>query len=322
MRVRLRKNPLTKFDKPPRPGELRVVHLHLANATLSRPGVSASLIAATRFLRGLHRLKARGVRVIWTVHDLHHPETTHRRLDHLIGALLIRTVDAAIVHSTGAADAVARTFRYDTARLQIVPHGHYIDWYPNTVSKATARATLGVPAGNKVFLYFGAIRKYKQVPALIDAFYRLDPPQVTLLIAGWPLNDQAAERVRAAGRDGRLIIARPEFIEDGDVQLYFNASDAVVLPVEDVLTSGSVFLAMSFARAVITPQIFPMTSALPDGGAIFYPPQMPGALENALKAACSSDLASMGERNLEHVRRNNDWGAVGRQVREIYESLR
>jgi glycosyltransferase involved in cell wall biosynthesis len=240
----------------------------------------------------------------------------------MIGALLIRSVDAAIVHSSGAADAVTCAFRCDRARLRIVPHGHYIDWYPNTISKAAAREALGIPGDHLVFLYFGAIRKYKQVPALVKAFREFNVAKSTLLICGSPSYDARVDALGPLNCEGSSVVTKLGFIEDRDVQLYFNASDAVVLPIGEALTSGSVFLAMSFGRAVITPQIAPMTAALPDSGAIFYAPGVPGALTEALERAPSSDLVSMGQRNLEHVRCNNDWGTIGRQTREVYESLR
>jgi beta-1,4-mannosyltransferase len=322
VRARLRDHVLKKFGDLRRPREQRVLHLHLvANNLLTRSAVLPSLVAGTRFLHALSGLQDRGIRVVWTVHDLHYPEAKHRWLDHLFGGRLLRTVDAAIVHSDGAADAVVRTFRCDSRPVHVVPHGHYASWYPNTVSKEEARGRLGIPAGRTVFLYFGSMRDYKNLPALFHAFRQLDVPNATLLVAGWSRSQQHCARIQANAASDPRIVARPEFVEDEDVQLYFNASDVVVIPIEEALTSGSVVLAMSFARAVITPAIFPMTSALPPNSALLYPANTPGALRSALQAALSVDLASMGERNRQHVLRNNDWGSIARQTKEIYESL-
>jgi glycosyltransferase involved in cell wall biosynthesis len=322
VRARLRNHVLQKLDEPGHSGEQRVLHLHLvARKLLTRSAVLPSLAGGMRFLRSLRGLQARDLRVVWTIHDLHHPETRHRWLDHWLGGRLLRTVDAAIVHSEGAAKAVAQTFHSDARPIHVVPHGHYASWYPNTVSKEEARARLGIPPSRTVFLYFGSIRDYKNLPALLQAFRELDEQNATLAIAGWSRDEQHSARVQAYAAADSRVIARPEFVEDEDVQVYFNASDAVVLPIEAALTSGSVFLAMSFGRAVITPAIFPMTSSLPANGAILYSPRTQGALLGALQAAFTADLAEMGARNYQHVLQNNDWGAVARKTKEIYESL-
>jgi len=54
----------------------------------------------------------------------------------------------------------------------------------------------------------------------------------------------------AAG-DGISLYLR--YIEDNEVQVFFNACDIVVLPYLNILTSGAAVLALSFGRPVIAP---------------------------------------------------------------------
>ena len=44
-----------------------------------------------------------------------------------------------------------------------------------------------------------------------------------------------------------------KFVDDDDVQAYMNASDVVVLPYKNVLTSGAALLALSFMKPVLAP---------------------------------------------------------------------
>ena len=44
-----------------------------------------------------------------------------------------------------------------------------------------------------------------------------------------------------------------EFIPENEVQLFFNASDIVVLPYKKILTSGSALLALSFGNYILAP---------------------------------------------------------------------
>ena len=319
VRVRLKNKLDHPFLRPREDGRLRILHLHWIPMYYVRPSLAGTAAATLRFFWQLARLRRSGVRIVWTIHDLHGFGSPHPQWEHACSTLLLRLASGAIVHSSDAAETAGRAFHFPPDRLAVIPHANYIDWYPNTVSKTEARARLGIAQESKVFLYFGLIRQYKGLPELFAAFERLAVPDSVLLVAG-PVRRPDLERlvVAQAERDPR-VRAYPTVVPDDEVQLFFNASDAVVLPFRSGLTSGSVVLAMSFARAVVAPDMPCMTAALPAGGAVLYDREQPEALRSALEAALSADLAAMGERNfaraLEH-----DWATVGRLTRQVYES--
>jgi len=59
---------------------------------------------------------------------------------------------------------------------------------------------------------------------------------------------------RLADQDERVRLSL-EFVPTEKVPLYMGASDVVVLPFNSILNSGSVFLALSFNRAVLAPRL-------------------------------------------------------------------
>src|SRR5690606_12714398 len=127
-----------------------------------------------------------------------------------------------------------------------------------------------------------------------------------LVIAGSPLNAQVEKDVRDAVTSPHVHL-HPHFVPDAEIQVYMNAADAVVLPYQDVLTSGAVVLAMSFGKACIAARIGCIPDMLDDEGAILYQPDHPDGLRKALEQAHASPdrLTRMGERNAE---RASTWG--------------
>src|SRR5690606_29130713 len=97
-------------------------------------------------------------------------------------------------------------------------------------------ARLGLPADAVVLLFLGKIRRYKGVPELIETFQSIDGGDARLVVAGSPLNPQVEKEVRDAVRSEHVHL-HPNFVPDGEIQVYMNAADAVVLPYQDVLTS-------------------------------------------------------------------------------------
>jgi glycosyltransferase involved in cell wall biosynthesis len=132
----------------------------------------------------------------------------------------------------------------------VIPHGHYRSEYPNTV--CDARKKLGVSSRARVLLFFGQIRQYKNVPALIRAFRRIQG-DVILCIAGRPSSEYLATEVaREAAGDPRVRLHLHEVPKER-VQLFFRAADLVVLPYRDILNSGTALLSLSFSRPVLVP---------------------------------------------------------------------
>jgi glycosyltransferase involved in cell wall biosynthesis len=113
----------------------------------------------------------------------------------------------------------------------------------------------------------------------------------------------------------------PCFIPDKDVQLYMNAADAVVLPFQDVLTSGSALLAMSFGKALILPRRGSLTEIVDNQGGLFYDPKEKAGMYKALQQALTADFSTMGKHNYEEVKRFS-WDKIAQKTYEVYSQCR
>jgi beta-1,4-mannosyltransferase len=294
-----------------------VVHLH------SLPYFGLSPIEIIRyflFYSRLKRLKERGVRIVWTVHDFRNHDSPFWRLEDWFGRHLAERLHGLIVHGKSAKQLIDSNWGKLSSEISVIPHGHYIDSYPNDITPAAARASLGLDASNVVFLFLGLIRPYKGVVEMVRAFRGCSDPNARLVIAGRPVDEAIKnEVVHAIDGDPRIKFI-PGFVKDEDVQLYMNASDVVVLPYRRILTSGAAILAMSFGKACIAPREGCITDSLDSNGALFFDPAIERDLDRALQVAlaCRQKLAAMGRHNLDRAA-DWDWQGIARATLAVYQ---
>jgi beta-1,4-mannosyltransferase len=123
------------------------------------------------------------------------------------------------------------------------------------VTRAAARARLGVRTETTVLLHFGLLRPYKNVPHLIRTFRAMATSGAVLLVAGRPFDAAIEHEVRAAAAGVSNVRLDLRWVPPEEVQIFFAASDLVVLPYRRILNSGAVMLALTFACPVLVPDL-------------------------------------------------------------------
>ncbi len=199
----------------------------------------------------IRRWRAKGTKVVWTVHNLGSHERAYPRLERWFWFRFTSMVDGVIALSGNGLNAV-RAEHPAVASVPgfVIPHGHYRGEYPNQPT-IDARGALGIDPNAKVLLFFGKIRPYKDVPSLIAAFHELPGEELVLYIVGEPSNAETASEVRRMAAIDPRIRVHLEHVPADLVQNYFRAADLVVLPYREIVNSGSALLALSFDRPVL-----------------------------------------------------------------------
>jgi len=149
-----------------------------------------------------------------------------------------------------------------------VPHPLY-DNFGEKISKEAARKKLGLPADQKILLFFGFIRKYKGLDILLDALKILQDQnsdqKTKLLIAGEFYGERKPydTQIEQLGIKDNLIL-RTDFIADSEVKYYLCAADVVVQPYRDATQSGVTPLAYHFEKPMIVTNVGGLPSLVPD----------------------------------------------------------
>lgn len=220
------------------------------------PGLLRSLIKTTAFLIDLAFVKwVLRVKLVWTIHNLQHHDKRPRNLERWISAVFARSCAKVRVLGEGVSDLVCHRFGIKPDRIAIIPEGSFKGYYPDDLTIVEARAQLNLPLDCKVWLYFGALRPYKGVEEILDYFVENKPENTILLIAGTPWNQKYANQLEQRSKGKSSIRLFLNTIPDSDLQIFFNASDLVILPFKNVFNSSSVVLAMTFGKAVVAPAL-------------------------------------------------------------------
>lgn len=241
-----------------RPG-YAVWHMHWPEDCLIYSSLAKCAAKFAGMLALLDLAGLKGVKRVWTVHNLHSHEGLYPRLEHWFWPAFTRRLDGYIsLSETGRQAALERHPALRKLPGFIVPHGHYRDVYPNDVGREEARCRLGLPPEATVLVHLGAIRPYKNLPHLIRTFRLTEDPSLVLLVAGRPFggprSSYAQELAAEATGDPRIRLLL-DYVPAEDLQLYFRAADITVLPYQEVLNSGSALLSLSFDCPVLIPPL-------------------------------------------------------------------
>ncbi len=299
--------------------QVDVLHLNWPHTMYQASDLESLVSRCAALIDHLSRARSLGYKIVWTVHNLYPHETANHEMEHLMRLAITHLANALIVHCQRARALVEKHF-FRTDEVFVIPHGHFIDPYPNTLTRSQARQRLGLDPDCFAYLFFGNIRPYKGVEHLLETFARLPDPDAVLLLVGKVNNEYNAALVeRAAQADPRVAIFTSDFFQNEELQLYFNAADVVVLPFVDVLTSGSTITAMSFKRPVIVPPIGCLSELVDEHMGILYDPHQPDALHRAMCEVRQRDLKACGAAAY-HRAESLSWDGIARQTLEVYRA--
>ncbi len=192
-----------------------------------------------------------GVRLVWTLHNIVPHDASQLAMHRFCRRFLARRCDWIRVFAQDTVSRAAAELRVPSTKFEVVPEGDYTLVYPNQLSRDKARQQLNLPATARILLSLGLIKPYKGILELVDAFKGVDTPDAYLLIAGRIMDEAYGGHLKQNLSDGVILI--DEFIPDQDLQVYFNAADAVVLPFTKIENSGSVIMAMGFGKPILAP---------------------------------------------------------------------
>jgi glycosyltransferase involved in cell wall biosynthesis len=187
-------------------------------------------------------------------------------------------------------------------------------------TQGEARQSLGLAADEPVLLFFGFVRPYKGLRALLRALpeVRRSLP-VHLLIVGefWESPQSYAGEIEALGL-GRAVSIVNRYVPNEELGPYFAAADVAVLPYESATQSAVAQLAFGLGLPVIATDVGGLSEAIENGhNGLLVPPGDIPALAQAIVHYFSESLGPAFREGIAASRDKFAW----RRLREAIERL-
>jgi len=231
-----------------------ILHIHWPDAPLHRPTSCGAAFYTFLLVVRVLWAKLLGAKIVWTVHNLRAHNAAYPKVEKWLWKTFVPLVDSCIHLSHAGMEMALETLPALVSRSHsVVPHGHYRDCYRNQSDRDQSRLLLGIDRTAPVIAFVGQIKAYKNVSALIRAFFESAHPTAQLLIAGRPGDPSIEADIRAVAQNHPRILCHFGHIPEERMHVYLNACDLTVFPYREILNSGSAILALSFSRPALVP---------------------------------------------------------------------
>lgn len=276
-----------------------------------------------------------GHKIVLTAHNVNAARRDGR--DSMLNRLTLRAqyhlAQHVFVHTEKMKAELCQEFGVPAARVSVIPFG-INDTAPRTeLTCATAKQRLGLEDDELALLFFGQIAPYKGLEYLVEALPMIESrvPRVRLIIAGkvkkgsedyW----RRIERMLQEPGMRKRTILRIEHIPDRDIELYFKAADALVVPYVHIFQSGVPFLAYSFGLPVIATDVGALKEEVLAGvtGLICAPCsplELALAVERYARSELYRDLERRRPQIMKLAQERHSWSKVGQITRCVYRGL-
>jgi glycosyltransferase involved in cell wall biosynthesis len=275
-----------------------------------------------------------GKKVVLTVHNVNADkrDRTDNSFNRFTLRIQYKLADRLFVHTEKMKRDLIEEFGLRGERVTVIPFG-INNAVPNTsLAPDEAKRRLGLGTDERAVLFFGRITPYKGLDWVIPAFRTLVArnKDYRLIIAGWPdrceaywgkLRGDIQEDIRSG-----TILLKDEFIPDEDVEMYFKAADALILPYRDIYQSGVLFLGQSFGLPVLAADVGSLKDEIvvEKMGYVFRP-EDPVDLVKSVERYFASDLyRDLDRRRAEiydYAVKRHSWDVVGQTTLSVYAGL-
>ena len=280
--------------------------------------------------------KALGKKIAFTVHNVNAGQRDGRDswLNRLTLRFQYRLCDHLFVHTERMKQELLEGFGVPAGVVSVIPFGINNSVRETNLSPQQAKRRLGIQENEKTILFFGAIRPYKGLEYLIEAFSLLlnEKREYRLVIAGEPKREvenylREIRRLISEQSVADRIIQAVRYIPDEETEIYFKAADVLALPYTHIFQSGVLFLAYSFGLPVVAADVGSFGEDVIEGvNGFLCRPRDAGSLAEALDRYFESELFKYLNTRRSDIRERakarNSWDMVGEITRDVYARLR
>lgn len=262
--------------------------------------------------------KSLGIKIVWEMHNI--LPHNYSEADKKNSRWFYEKSDAIIFHSKDDINRSKEVLEINANKPHVViPHGNFNESYENKISKNRARQILGISDDKKAILCFGFLRKNRGYEYLIEATKEMQ--NTVVVVAGKILEDDVYKKLIEYEKKISNLRVFTGWIPENEIQIYFNASDIVVLPYTEITTSGVIPLAYAFSKPVVTTDIGGIRDVVNDNTGILVPTRDAIALNKAIDKIFTMDFEAMGRYANEYAKKEFDWESNAKEIKKLYEAI-
>jgi glycosyltransferase involved in cell wall biosynthesis len=278
--------------------------------------------------------KLLGKKLIYTAHNINmgKRDGNNTQLNIVTLKLLYKIVDHIIVHTRKMKKDLECEFDVDCDKISVLPFGINNTIPMTDLNRRQARDIIGLCESTKVILFFGNIAPYKGLEYLLLALADLktDFKDIKLIIAGrvkeCPEYWAQISKIIIDNELHDVIIQKIEFIPDKDIEIYFKASDALLLPYKFIYQSGPLFLGYNFGLPVIATDVGSFREDIEVGKTgLLCRPDDPGDLAQNIRIYFKSELYKNLEKNRQKIvslaNQKYSWSQIGKSTLNLYKKI-
>ena len=258
-----------------------ILHIHWDDRLFTPPSGTRDYMET--LFDEVTQFQQRGGKLLWTIHN----RSPHRGFDEArftnMRKRLAIISDAIHVHAEHAKDYAVTELNADPKKVFVLPHPSYHGEY---IAEGEERGA--ETFDDRRFLSFGMMRGNKGGKSLAFVFEKLHRQGFNCRLDVCGSFPHGAKSLKRRLDKNPLVHVRDEFIPDQDVAGIFKNSQIFIAPFDNMFTSGSIMLAMTFGLPVIGPDTREMRETLPsEAHSLLYDTKNPRGFIRSLKRAIS-----------------------------------
>lgn len=242
-------------------------------------------------------------KIVHTLHNLQNHARLWLGLEKVIYGFFLQNCSQIRVYSEETKTAAIERFKLNPERIKVIQDLPYHLYYENKIGKEESRKRLNLTKDDFVYLFFGELKPYKGIDNLLKVYAEIAQPTDLLIIAGKSYDAAYFASIQHRADTIPSVSMYHRFIEDEEVQVFFNAADVIVLPFVRIDHSGSVDLALSFSKPVITLKTEAMVKLLAHQSELLF--ETSEQLATCLKNAKEINRQVIGQQNFNVVDSTN-----------------
>lgn len=202
-------------------------------------------------------LKMFNKKIIWTMHNKIAHDSVDDKLSMFILKFIAKQSNKIVIHSKESINILNNIIDKKKITDKIV-YIHHINYINNiNLNNNLIKFNFKINDNELIFMFCGAVKKYKNIELLIKAFNDLELKNCKLIIAGKPYINDYKREINKIINGNKNIITIFKFLSNNELFSLINLSDILIFPYnkKSSLNSGSIILGFSCKKTVISPMI-------------------------------------------------------------------